>query len=135
MDTRTIFLAVAMAASSAVGQEPCSVLTPGESQVVAETNAARASAGGVSLVVDCRLMSQARRHARRLARDMAMYHSGENVGENVASGPENARDAVVMWLASPGHRANILRRDYRRIGVAGFIGPNGKTYWVQQFAP
>ena len=135
MDTRTVFLAVSLAASSAFGQEPCSVLTPGESQVVAETNAARESSGGQPLVVDCRLMGSARRHARRMARDMAMYHSEENVGENVASGPENAREVVVVWMTSPGHRANILRRDYQRIGVAGFIGPNGKTYWVQQFAP
>jgi uncharacterized protein YkwD len=114
--------------------EPCSVLTPGESQLVEKTNEARATNGLQPLVIDCRLMGSARRHARRLARDMALYHSA-GVAENVATGQPFASDAVVVWLHSPGHRANILNRGYRKVGVAGFIGPDGRTYWVQQFAP
>lgn len=114
--------------------EPCSVLTPGESQLVEKTNEARLNNGLSPLVVDCRLMGSARRHARRLAKEMAFYHSA-GVAENIATGQPFASDAVVVWLHSPGHRANIMSRSYRRIGVAGFIGPDGKTYWVQQFAP
>ena len=37
------------------------------------------------------------------------------------------------WLASPGHRANILAGRYSRIGAAA-IEVNGTTYWVQLFA-
>jgi uncharacterized protein YkwD len=70
-----------------------------------------------------------------MARDKSLYHSTDTVGENVAAGPETAHDAVVVWLKSPGHRANIMGRSYRRIGVAGFIGLDGRAYWVQQFAP
>jgi uncharacterized protein YkwD len=133
MDTLTALL-LALTVTAAT-PEPCSVLTAGESQIVAESNEARAQAGVAPLVVDCRLMASARRHARRMAREMNMRHSGDNVAENVAAGQKNAREAVVVWLRSPGHRANILSRSYRRVGVAGFIGPDGRAYWVQQFAP
>ena len=123
-----------LVATATEPQEPCSVLTPGESQLVEKTNEARATNGLPPLVIDCRLMGSARRHARRLARDMALYHS-TGVAENVASGQPHASDAVVVWLHSPGHRANMLNRGYRKVGVAGFVGPDGKAYWVQQFSP
>lgn len=135
MDTLTALILAMTVTATAPSPEPCSVLTPGESQIVAESNNARAQAGSAPLVVDCRLMASARRHARRMAREMNMRHSGENVAENVAAGQPTAHDAVVVWLRSPGHRANILSRSYRRVGVAGFIGPDGRAYWVQQFAP
>jgi uncharacterized protein YkwD len=118
----------------AVTGEPCSVLTPGENQIVEKTNEARQINNLQPLVIDCRLMGSARRHAKRMAEAMSLYHSS-GVAENVASGQPFASDAVVVWLNSSGHRANILSRGHRRIGVAGFIGPDGRTYWVQQFAP
>lgn len=132
-------LAVSLAAilaTDAAAQDDgmCSVLTPGESQVVESTNAARAEQGLPPLVIDCRLMGTARRHARAMASAMSMYHSA-GVAENVAYGQPTAVLAVRSWLRSPGHRANILGRSYSRIGVAGFIGPDGRAYWVQQFAP
>ena len=72
------------------------------------------------------------RHAQRMAHAASMFHSS-GVAENVATGQPFASDAVVVWLHSPGHRANILNGRYRRIGVAGVVGPDGRTYWVQQF--
>lgn len=129
-----VFLLAATAAAADL-DGTCSVLTPGEAQVVEKTNAARAESGAEVLAVDCRLMSSARRHARRMARELRLQHSSDPVAENVAVGPKTADDAVVVWLGSPGHRANILNRGHRRIGVAGFIGKDGKAYWVQQFAP
>ena len=40
-------------------------------------------------------------------------------GENLALGDfKNANELVVAWMASPGHRANILSSVYRDIGVA-----------------
>jgi len=129
-----ILLLFALAGEPTLAPEPCSVLTPGESQIVQKTNEARANAGLPPLVVDCRLMGSARRHANRMARAMALYHSN-GVAENIATGQPFAAEAVVVWLNSPGHRANILGRSHRRVGVAGVIGPDGKAYWVQQFAP
>jgi uncharacterized protein YkwD len=58
------------------------------------------------------------------------------VGENLAWGEGDLatpRAIVRAWMASPGHRANILNREYVEIGVgvaAGtpVAGPSGATY-------
>jgi len=134
MKTLFVALAFAFTGEPTLADGTCSVLTTGESQIIEKTNEARAENGLPTLVVDCRLMGSARRHAQRMAKAMSMYHS-TGVTENIAAGQPFAADAVVTWLRSPGHRANILNRSHRRIGVAGFIGPDGKAYWVQQFAP
>ena len=40
-------------------------------------------------------------------------------GENLALGDfKNAKELVEVWMASPGHRANIIHSVYRDIGVA-----------------
>ena len=116
-------------------QEPsCLLLTPGEAQVVAKTNEARTAAGVTVLKTDCRLMSSARRQARAMAAATAIFHSTEQVrAENVAGGQPTAADAVVVWLRSPPHRANLLNRSWSKVGCAGFVGPDGRCYWVQQF--
>lgn len=49
-------------------------------------------------------------------------------GENLAQGQDTPEEAVEDWLASPGHRANILRRDFEDIGIGYFDG-----HWVQHF--
>lgn len=66
----------------------------------------------------------------------ALSESGvayRSAGENIASGQSSADEVVRAWLASPGHRANILAGRYSRIGAAA-IEVNGTTYWVQLFA-
>ena len=91
-------------------------------------------AGVTVLTTDCRLMSNARRQARAMAAATAVFHSTEQVrAENVAGGQPTAADAVVVWLCSPPHRANILNRSWSKVGCAGFVGPDGRCYWVQQF--
>lgn len=59
------------------------------------------------------------------------------VGENLAMGGfANDTDLVNAWMASPGHRANILNHDFVDIGVAVGQGTyQGKTVWiaVQEF--
>ena len=58
------------------------------------------------------------------------------VGENVAHSlrPLGAVHAVVdEWMASPGHRANILTPDFRRTGVGAAIGKHGSIYVTQLF--
>lgn len=134
MNALVMLLSLAVVGEPTPADGTCSVLTSGESQIVEKTNEARSQAGLPTLVIDCRLMGSARRHAQRMAKATSMYHSS-GVAENVATGQPHAEAAVVTWLRSPGHRANMLNRNYRRIGVAGFIGPDGKAYWVQQFAP
>jgi len=115
----------------------CKPLTTGEAQVVERTNAARAKAGLQPLAVDCRLMNTSRLHAIEMADNAKLYHSSEGgfAAENVAAGQPNAAEAVVDWLNSAGHRANMLSPAHRKIGVAGRVGRDGRCYWVQQFLP
>ncbi len=48
-------------------------------------------------------------------------HSGASrVGENVAVGYSDAPSLVRIWLASPGHRENIMDPDFTRTGI-GYI--------------
>lgn len=50
------------------------------------------------------------------------------VGENLAVGQRSAKQVVDEWMASPGHRANILEADYRDAGLAIVPGsPVGRT--------
>ena len=45
-------------------------------------------------------------------------------------GKEAARSLVQGWMNSPGHRANILDRDSRRIGVGVAVGLSDKYGWT-----
>lgn len=60
------------------------------------------------------------------------------IGENLALGNfKDDRALVDAWMASPGHKANILNSRYTEIGVAVGRGTyNGKSVWmaVQHFA-
>lgn len=59
------------------------------------------------------------------------------IGENLALGNfKNDLDLVNGWMASPGHRANIMRSTYQEIGVAVRQGVfKGEKTWlaVQEF--
>jgi len=59
------------------------------------------------------------------------------IGENLALGNfENDQALVAAWMASPGHRANILNTNYQEIGAFVQKGTfEGKTTWlaVQHF--
>lgn len=59
------------------------------------------------------------------------------VGENLAEGDfSDAKDLVDAWMASPGHRANILKSDFKEIGIAVLEGNyQGRKAWmsVQEF--
>ena len=54
------------------------------------------------------------------------------IGENLALGNFKSDEALVdAWMASAGHRANILNKNYMDIGVAVGKGKfNGKTVWI-----
>ncbi len=59
-------------------------------------------------------------------------------GENLISGsdrPLTAQAAVNMWMNSPGHKANILRPQFKSMGGSYYIN-NGKYkhHWIQLFS-
>ena len=51
------------------------------------------------------------------------------VGENIAAGQTSISQVMQGWMASPGHRKNILNGTYRHIGAAVARSANGTSYW------
>ncbi|HHX00646.1 MAG TPA: LysM peptidoglycan-binding domain-containing protein [Acholeplasmataceae bacterium] len=54
--------------------------------------------------------------------------------ENIAYGQRTAQQVMNTWMASSGHRANILNRNYNKIGVGVARDPSsGQLYFTQIF--
>lgn len=110
-------------------------LHPVEQSLIDRTNAERARYGLHPLMPDRNLIISARQHAAWMTNRRALQHTRQSVAENIAMGQRDSADALRSWMNSPGHRANILNRSYRRIGVAAYTTPEGTIYWCQQFQP
>jgi uncharacterized YkwD family protein/spore coat assembly protein SafA len=54
-------------------------------------------------------------------------------GENIAMGQRTPAEVMRAWMNSPGHRANILSKNYSQIGVGVAKSSNGTMYWTQMF--
>jgi len=55
-------------------------------------------------------------------------------GENIAAGRDTPAGVVDQWMHSPGHKANILNKDFTHIGVGYAKSDSGYGhYWVQMF--
>jgi uncharacterized protein YkwD len=129
------------------------VPTSGERSLLDEINRVRAAHGAPPLRIDGRLERAARAHARDMLRRGYFAHGdfarrlagfgarGPAVGENLGWGVGSrgsAQAIVAAWLASPGHRANLLRRGFTRVGVGRaigtFAGRGGTTVVTADFA-
>lgn len=53
-------------------------------------------------------------------------------GENLAKGYYNASEAVDAWIASQGHKENILRENFTRTAITFYEAENG-WFWCQTF--
>jgi len=105
-------------------------------------NQARAANGQNTLVRNGSLDQVAAAWAQQLAASGVLAHNPDyptqipagwsRAGENVARGQVDANQMHNEWMASPGHRANILG-DYTDVGVA-FLVAGGTTWGVQVFA-
>jgi uncharacterized protein YkwD len=120
-------------------------LSSPEYSVLRAMNAVRASHGLPRLRIDYRLESVARAHSVDMLRHQYFAHgafsarvnasgaAGPIFGENLAFGPVSSSWVVNAWLASPEHRANLLRRGFRRVGIGAVIGTfegSGGTFVV-----
>lgn len=56
-------------------------------------------------------------------------------GENIAAGQTSCEIVMRDWMNSPGHRANILNKKYKYLGVGYSYDENTKFkhFWVQHF--
>jgi len=126
------------------GQRECPGGAAGE--VLQRVNRERRRAGAAPLVAEARLGALARGRASGIAGRRRLSHAGwqgalrvagvtaDTLGENVAVGQSSARAVVATWLASRGHRANLLARDFRRSGVGCVVDAHGRRWWAQIFA-
>jgi len=125
------------------------VLVLQEQRMFADVNATRARAGIPPLSLDPRLDRVAVQHAMDMAQNQYFSHDSENgetpfdrmtdahisftaAGENIAAAPDEP-SAYQGLLASPEHLANILRRNFHRIGIGAVQGPDGEMFFVQDF--
>jgi len=108
------------------------------------TNAQRVKYDRVRLGHHACLQRFAARQAQRMATQKKMFHQDLApiqkacnvgwVGENVAMGYPSGRAVVRQgWMKSAGHRANILNRKFRLMGLAARKGANGYWYAAQVF--
>jgi uncharacterized protein YkwD len=111
--------------------------TPAEASLLQAMNQARAQHGVAPLRIDYRLEAAARAKSRSMLRTGTFFHGnfarrltnyrarGPYFGENLAWGVGSrgsAASVVQMWLASPSHRANLLRRSFQRVGLGVYVG-------------
>jgi uncharacterized protein YkwD len=142
--TLALTFAVGTASSTAAAPPPTRTLAAVktlESQVLAELNAIRRRHGLVPLKLSRPLGGAALAHSRAMAVHGFFAHDSRDgtafwervrryygpggyrswsVGENLlwSSGTLDAKAALRMWMASPGHRKNILTARWREIGVS-----------------
>ena len=123
---------------------------PDSQQVVALVNVERSRAGCGPVSVNAALRRAAQGHSDDMAsrdyfshtspdgvtfaeRIRAAGYDGGAIAENIAAGQTSAKEVMRAWMASPGHRANILDCAYRDLGVGYATGGSYGTYWTQTF--
>jgi uncharacterized protein YkwD len=130
-----------------------------EESLVSRINSVRQGRGLRPLTVVSRLASAADRHAASMATASYFRHelytptastgwtpfgtwvrwywpgpgySSWSVGENLAWGAPSlsASEAVSRWMASPGHRANLLNPAWRNVGVSAVHVGDPRGYYA-----
>ena len=127
-----------------------------ESKLVSLTNQSRAAAGLRPLKVDSRLTAIARSRSKDMVVRNYFSHTikgagyqvfhildtkgycykvaGENIGWNTY--PDDVATSTIhrQFMASSGHRANILGRAWDVVGIGAYKGSDGKKVWTVLFA-
>ena len=123
---------------------------PVADELLRATNERRAAAGLPRLTRNEELMVAAQLQAEQMAQAGRMDHELRDspfptlmtrleavayptraAGENIAAGYRNVGSALAGWMASDGHRANILSHDYVEIGTGVATSSEGRVYYAQ----
>jgi uncharacterized protein YkwD len=115
-------------------------LNSAQDRVLYELNTDRKANGRKVLSVQTDAQRKAQAWADKLARENRLYHSTLSdgirtrwcaLGENVGYGP-NAAAIQDSYMASSGHRANILSTTWNGVGV-GYAKNGTRVFTVQVF--
>ena len=131
--------AVLVASTAFVGAAPASAGTTREARLVAKINAARANHGLPALRTSPDLMAAARAHTVAMAGQRYLFHTASlaticcwsSVGENIGRG-YSVRSVHLGLMRSAPHRANILNRRMREVGV-GVVSAGGQLWVTEVF--
>lgn len=124
-----------------------------QSELITLTNSARQDSRLSTLKEDARLNAAAKAKAQDMAKVGYFSHVGPDgkqpwswiaesgynyqyAGENLAVRFVDSKDVVNAWMASPTHRANIVKPAYREIGIGvadGLYQGQPATFVVQYF--
>ncbi|PKT71256.1 hypothetical protein CW362_20285 [Streptomyces populi] len=121
--------------------------SPAVARVVALVNSERAKVGCSPVALNAKLSQAAQAHSADMASHNTMSHTGSDgsdpgqritragylwstYGENVAYGYSTPEQVMAGWMASVGHKRNILDCGFKEIGV-GVAQPG--NYWTQDF--
>lgn len=133
-----------------VGTSQCApAASSPQAEIITITNQRRAEAGVGPVTVDAILVGAAQRHSEDQARNDAMSHygsdgsdagsriassgyQGRGWGENVASGYTDAAAVMSGWMASPGHRVNVLNGAFTDVGIGLAYAADGTPYWTME---
>jgi uncharacterized protein YkwD len=149
----TVFAAVFCALLIAPASFAASKLSAAEAGLLQAVNQTRAAHGLGAVRIDATLTRAARAHSLEMFRGNYFAHGafrtrmirfhvrGPFVGENLAWGNgsyASPQTVIQEWLASPAHRANLLRPTFTRIGIGAvqgtFRGNGGSTVLTADFA-
>ncbi|MFF5894405.1 CAP domain-containing protein [Streptomyces argenteolus] len=139
-------------ASAAPGKEPSASTSPSatsaQAVVLALVNQERAKVGCSPVTTSASLTALAQDFSEDMAARAFFDHTDPDGatpwdraaaagveglgGENIARGQVDAQAVMDAWMASDGHRANILNCDYRTLGVGVHLGAGG-PWWTQDF--
>ena len=126
-------------------------LSGSEVSLLRTINSVRTAHGLAPVRVDIRLVRAARGHSADMLRRQYFAHGsiasrtlaagarGPMFGENLAWGTRvTAQWVIDKWLASPSHRAVLLRPGFRRVGIGitfgTFAGRNNAAVVTADFA-
>ena len=104
-------------------------------------NKEREMKGRAAMAIDPYLVEYAQKYAEEMARKGRLVHSNISVlmgkystaGENIAWNQENEEEVVRDWMNSSGHRANIMNRNFIKVGFGVAKAKDGSLYWCTVF--
>jgi uncharacterized protein YkwD len=133
---------------------PSTQLSAFEADIFTQQNAQRVAAGLAPLQLDFALVAVARERSNDMVQKNYFAHvspTGETAfilldrygipygwaGENLARNnyPDNESVAIAMrdWMASEGHRENILNIHYTNVGIGSAVDASGMKYFTVVF--
>ncbi|MFN3491892.1 MAG: CAP domain-containing protein [Anaerolineales bacterium] len=121
-------------------------------EVIRLTNVERKKVGAAAVTAQAQLTQAAQTHSIDMACNQFFSHTGSDgstpfqrifrfgytyasAAENVAAGYATPADVVKGWMASSGHKANMLNKNFTEIGIGYVLIDKGYFhYWTMVLA-